>query len=224
MEEHPECHFCVCGVQEVNVNKQPLGIFHPCEKIENSFISPDDLVKYAATYSFQTSSYLMRYDDWKDYVLNPPDFRRVSDIGDLPIMLYFGSLGETIYINKIMSCYRRGAPSSYSAKKNNWDADNKKRHFEKQVNVWKYFDAYSHGKYHKLCSKKISQNLFGQLILQSKAKEFLKEENRDYFDALTIGKKIYVLLGILFSNIIRKHYIATMNERENKEMALWEGK
>ena len=43
MDAHPECHFCVCGVQEVSVNKTPLGVFHPAVEIKSEIIDPHNV-------------------------------------------------------------------------------------------------------------------------------------------------------------------------------------
>lgn len=221
MEENPDCHFCVCGVQEVTTDKTPIGVFHPNEEISDSIINPDQFVYYAGKYSFQTSSYLMKYEDWKEYLTNPPAFKKVSDIGDLPMLLYYGTLGNTAYINRVMSCYRRGGASSYSAKKNNWAEDKRIAHFEKQMKVWELFDEYTKRKYHRLCSLKVAQNMFGYQILQKKAGDFLKAENRDFYNSLPLVKKIYILFACIAKNAVKKHYLSTMIGNENKELELW---
>lgn len=224
LEAHPECHFCVCGVQEVTSNKNPLGIYHPNVKIEGTTISSRSFIGYASTYSFQTSSYIMRYEDWKEYILNPPQFKTVSDIGDLPMLLYFGSLGEAAYVGRIMSCYRRGASTSYSSRKNNWTDEKRISHFERQTKVWKYFDEFSNGKYHDICIEKAAQNMFGDLILRGQTKEFLKKDNREYYDALTALKKGYILLSCILKKTMKRHYISTVVKNEQKERLLWENK
>lgn len=221
MEQNQDAHFCVCGVQEVSENGRILGISHPSIDIEETIIPSTDFVRYAGTYSFQTSSYLMRTDDWKEYVLNPPEFRKVSDIGDLPILLYFGSMGNTVYVNRFMSCYRRGAPTSYSAKKNNWTEEKRIAHFEKAIKVWGCFDQYSKGFYHEVCAEKISQNMFGYALLRLDAKSFLKNENKEYYYKLPLPKQGYILLACVLKKVMKKHYLNTQLHIERKELEAW---
>lgn len=76
LENNLDCHFCVAGVEEVALDKTPCGVFHPPVPINQPFIPPEEFIKQAAKYYFQTSSYVMRYDDWKEYVMNPPEFRK----------------------------------------------------------------------------------------------------------------------------------------------------
>lgn len=222
MEEDPDCHFCVCGVQEVTVNKQPLGVIHPKAGVKGPFMLPETFIQHAGTYSFQTSSYVMRYADWKKYMEHEPAFKLVSDIGDLPMLLYFGSLGKTAYVDRVMSCYRRGAPTSYSAAKNQWSEEKRITHFEKQMNVWKLFDEFSGERFHNTCVKKVSDHMFGYCILQYRARDYLGAQNREYFGSLSNAKKTYVLLACVFQKLMKKHYMSNMIKKENKELSVWE--
>ena len=222
MEDNPDCHFCVCGVQEVFLNGKPLGVLHPSTEIPSGYITPNDFIRYAGTYSFQTSSYLVRYEDWKEYILNPPTFRKHSDIGDLPMLLYFGSMGPTGYVNKIMSCYRRGAPTSYSTQKNNWSVEKRIEHFEKQANVWRAFNKFSNQKYCDTCNQKIAQNLFGYHLLLGSAKTMFKSENKLFLRKFRFRKKMYLLLACVFKKKMKQHYLSEMKKREKQQQSLWE--
>lgn len=222
LENHPKCHFCVCGVQEVMLNKKPLDVLHPSMNIDQKIIESDVFIQLASTYSFQTSSYLMRYDDWKNYMENPPAFKTVSDIGDLPMLLFFGSLGQTAYVNKLMSCYRRGAPSSYSTKKNQWTVEQRIVHYEKQMNVWKMFDDFSNYQFHRICTKKAGQNMFGWCILKEKMAEMLKTNNREYLQSFPFSKKLYIMLAVVFKKSMKRIYLHSMNKREIKQQRIWE--
>ena len=221
LEKHPECHFCVCGVEEVSANKTPLGVFHPAEEIPQEIIEPEKFIELAGKYAFHTSSYLMRYDDWAPYVLDSPPFYRVSDIGDLPMLLYFGSLGSVGNVNRVMSCYRRGAPDSYSNRKNNWQEQNKIRHFKCQCASWREFDLWSSRRFHEVCAKKVSRNMFGLCVLSCSARDFLTSENREYYRKLPVPKRLYILLAAAFPRLMKWHYTVTMKRREEKELALW---
>ena len=222
MESHPECHFCVAGVEEVSINKNSLGVFHPGFPIEGEIIHPNDFIQYASKYAFQTTSYLMRYDDWKEYICNPPEFKKGTDMGDITMMLYFGSAGETGYINRIMSCYRRGAPSSFSANRTHWTAEKMISHFEKQLKVWEEFDLYSNGKFHDVCLKKVSDLLFGYYILKNKARELMSKENKEYFSYYSLPKKMYVFAACVFKDGLKKKYLKTMQNRDEKKRLQWE--
>lgn len=222
MEKHPECHFCVAGVEEVSVNKNSLGVFHPSFPIEGEMISPDKFIEYAGKYAFQTTSYMMRYEDWKEYICNPPEFKKGSDMGDITMMLYFGSKGCTGFINRVMSCYRRGAPSSFSANRTRWDEEKMKVHFEKQLKVWREFDIYSSKKYHAVCAKKVSDLLFGYCILKNNAKELTSKENSEYFSYYPLPKKMFICAACIFKNRMKKRYLETMQSRDEKKRKLWE--
>lgn len=224
LESHPDCHLSVCGVQEVAIDETPLGIYHPNFNIAESIISPESFIKYAGSYAFQTSSYVMRYKDWKRYIQNPPKFKKVSDIGDLPMLLYFGSLGNTAYVKRVMTCYRRGALTSYSSKKNKWTEEKRLIHFEKQIKVWKSFDEFSSKRFHDICVTKVSQNMFGYLILKKCSKDFFASNSKEYFNALPVAKKLFVLISCVFRDVMKKYYFFSMIQREKREQSIWTNK
>ena len=221
LENNPDCHFCVAGVEEVALDKTPLGVFHPAHKIESLFISPKAFVAYANDYSFQTSSYMMRYDDWKEYIQNPPEFRKKSDIGDLPILLNFGSLGRTAYIDRIVSCYRRGALTSYSAKRIFWSEEERITHWTKSVESWKAFDVFSNGRFKDTCSNAIAKPMFDICIVTCNAKQFFMRENIRYFQALPSRKKLFILLATVLKKPIRTLYWGKVKKTEKSLLKSW---
>lgn len=222
MESYPECHFCVAGVEEVTINKKSLGVFHPDFPIVDKLIHSTDFIRYASKYAFQTSSYLMRYNDWIRYICDPPNFVIGSDMGDITMMLYFGCAGDTGYIDRVMSCYRRGAPDSFSANRINWNEEKMIVHFEKQLKVWREFDEYSNMRFHDVCSKKISDLLFGYYILRNRAKELISAENKDYFSLYSMPKKLYIFAACLLNKKMKQRYIMTMRRRNEKKRRMWE--
>jgi glycosyltransferase involved in cell wall biosynthesis len=221
LESNPESHFCVAGVQEVTADEKPLGIIHPRDPISESSISPEKFIWLASSYSFQTSSYVMRYDDWKQYIQNEPGFKKLSDIGDLPMLLYFGSKGQVMYVNRIMSCYRRGAATSYSARKNQWTDEKRIEHFERMIGVWRDFEEFSSGRFHDTCTKKIGDNMFGYCILRKKAKEFFESGNREAFNRLPKAKRVFVRIACVLRSFMKWYYKYSLGKREKKELAIW---
>ena len=221
LERNPDCHFCVAGVEEVAQDKTRLGVFHPARRMESSFISPESFVSFAESYEFQTSSYVMRYDDWKEYILNPPEFRKKSIIGDLPMLLYFGSLGRTAYVDKVMSCYRRGAPASYSALRIHWSEKQRLAHWKRSMDTWKEFNQFSNGRFIETCSKAIARPMFDYCIVTCNAKSFLKRENAVFFRALPKNKKAYVLIATVFKRPIRALYRSKVKKHEEGILKKW---
>ena len=164
----------------------------------------------------------MRFDDWKEYICNPPEFRKGTDMGDITMMLYFGSMGKTAYVNRVMSCYRRGGVSSFSTDRNSWSEERRIIHFEKQLKVWSLFDEYTNTKYHDICVQKISDMMFGYCVLCENASALLNKENSDYFAKLTFFKRIYIVIACVLKKTMKKNYIRTMQRREEKTQSYWE--
>lgn len=199
MEKHPECHFCVHKVKQVTDKGEDSGGFYPSFAIESGIISRDHFLTYAIkSYPFQTSSYFRRMEDIRNLVMNKPDFYKAAIVGDKPAMLYYGSLGDTYYIDKTLSCYRVCSDGSWSAeyKKNN---TLRAKHADASIAMYDLFDKFSEYRYTVLIQKvkkkyEITRNA---CLLNSRdyARFLLKKENRAAFhEYYNLNGRIYVLL------------------------------
>lgn len=221
LEEHPDCRCCVGGVQEVTLNKVPLGVYHPSFPINRDVIPQQEFIEYVSVYAFQTSSYLLYADDWKEYMQNPPAFREASDIGDTPLLLFFGSLGNAGYIDRVMSCYRRGAPASYSAEKRSWSEEKRIRHYESLTNTWRLYDEYSQFRFHKTCGYRVARYMLGSCVLRGKASEMLRRENRQYFKMLPAKRKVFILAASVFPGKMKTVFLSMTQNGERTEISSW---
>ena len=116
MEEHPECSICTHTVQRVFEDGSLSNGFHPQKKMSEGKLSAQDFLNMRSQYPFQTSSFFVRHSLWYDLMMNPPEFRKVSDVGDEPTLLYMVAHGDIYYISENMSSYRTMSVGSWSSR------------------------------------------------------------------------------------------------------------
>ena len=92
-------------------------------------------------YPFQTSCYMFRNDLYRDYLYNKPDFAKCINIGDRPLCMYLLTKGNGYFIERTMSCYRRFAPGSWSAKTHN-KTDKKTTYLKSLITMMERFSEY----------------------------------------------------------------------------------
>ena len=223
MEANPECGLCIHRTKEVAESGEATGIEYPKQIYETGILSAEDLFDSIEPRMFHTSSYFFRADYWLEYRYNPPAYNVVCDVGDVPYLLYFGSKYGIYQINEVLSCYRRGGQSSWTNKRFQVNEARLIKHHNAIVETYKIFDKDTEQKYHWICTRRISKNLFAKCALSSNFKELLSKENRDYYAELPAAKKAFARLGLLLPGLVKKIYIDHLHKIEKKERERWNG-
>ena len=222
MEQNPTCGLCLHRTMEVTEDGKETGREFPCRVFETGFLPGEELIDTIdESRLFHTSAFFMRGCYWHDYIVNPPDYRSGSPVGDVPIMLYFGSKYPVYQINEVLSCYRRGAPSSWSNRiryQNNWD--NLAKHHQGMLTMFLRFDK-GNKEFHKVMRQPISKQLYANCALTGKMRLFLKKEYLEYFNTLAVKKRLSVIFGILFPSLLKKMYVSHLVRFINQERAFW---
>lgn len=142
LESNPDC---VMSAHKVNVIKEDgaeIGYTCPREDIQTSVLPLGYIcTNYPNAKYIHTSSFFLKADNYKDFRLNPPRFRKVAPVGDIPTLLYFTSLGKAYYLNETMSHYRFMSLGSWSFRNQN-DAEKEKRHREINIKMKNMFVEY----------------------------------------------------------------------------------
>ena len=97
------------------------------------------------SYPFQTSSYFFRADYVNNLVEKAPDFMKSAKVGDVPLLLYFITKGDFIYLDCEMSCYRVMSVGSWSSCNDN--IQNRIDQIKTGMATYILFDVFSNGKY-----------------------------------------------------------------------------
>ena len=206
MEAHPECHMCVHSVREVYMDETPSGGMFPPTDFPAGVMESGRFIELCQEYNFHTSSFFFRTDEYRQYRGNMPEFARLCPVGDVPCMMYFGQLGAVYYLQETMSCYRRGVPGSWTVRQKAKSADKIAAHRRRMSEVYRSYDAFTQRRYHDFCVKMIGKNLAAAVILEKKAAEMLKKQNREYFRGLNKSRKLYVLASVVFPGAMKEQY------------------
>ena len=198
MEAHPECHFCVHKVQCVDEAGDLVTRCYPSIEVRNGLLATEEFMGIIGQqYAFQTSSYFRRMEDYRNYLQNPPEFVKVADVGDVPTMLYLGSLGYVYYIHEPMSCYRMNSIGSWTLRQRG-DSNRQRMHAMAMVNMYDVFNRETQDRYKEAlmpCRRKynLTQCIFNLQDPQN-ARILLKKENRDFLNQNNFQCKVYVFL------------------------------
>lgn len=199
MDANTDCFLCVHKTEEIYADGTKSGTVFPKTDIPSGKIQSREFLKLCRAYSFHTSSYMFRVDEWKRYILDPPEYKKLCDVGDEPYMLHFGQLGGVCYISDVMSAYRRGVEGSWSDRNAKaTDPARLAKHPIAMINTLKEFDKATENKYHDITAPRIASMMVKAGLLTKTSKDMLKGENREYFNILSKKKKLSVLIAAAF--------------------------
>ncbi len=205
MESHPECYMSVHKVQEVDEVGTPTERCYPLQPVNEGVLTQETFMRLCEIYNFQTSSYFLRADEYLELRKSPPECFESTGVIDQCLLLYFGNLGPVYYIDSTMSCYRRGVATSWSTANRNVNmSDSYIRNIQNMMEMLKGFDTFSNGKFKVSIDRRISKYMFSELVLTNKSRLFLKKENRRYFKALPVKRKLITTFSMIMPDMAKK--------------------
>lgn len=200
LENNTECKCCVCTVRDVDEDGTPLNATHPSTPFGSSVIDIEGFLKLATTeYAFQTSSFMFLKEDYSEYIFNPPEFKKVSPVGDWPMLLYFCTKGNIYYINDEMSCYRRNAVGSYTTTMGVATVEKRKKYNQGLIDMINTFDKYTDYKYHNYCeqfSERFVKYYYDCLKEERNFKEIVNKKYRKFFKEESSKDRLYIKLKV----------------------------
>ena len=197
MEANPNCKMCVHKVLRISEDGAPTQITYPRFQQKTGVINGEDFIYKTIIYSFQTSSYVFNAEAFKNLFQDTPEFARIAPVGDECYVLYFGSIGDVYYIDKVMSCYRNWSIGSWSSRHR---ADNKKNidAIYKIIRMFEEFNKYSSYAYNTAIQKRINKRRIRALFLERNYKAILKKDLREEFLQLKRKERLCVYLYAYF--------------------------
>lgn len=191
LRDNPTCKMCVHKVQIINEDGTATGLYYPQIDIKEAILSPEDFVSYVCDEKyFQTSSYFFDGDCFRSFYNNLPEFRKIADVGDDPLKLFFADLGPVYYQTSVMSCYRQACLNAWS--NNNWATE---KHFKRMIKMMELFDDYSKARFHTSCLKRIRYFEFLVAQKNNDYKTLLKKEYRESFKNFSFKAKVFTYLS-----------------------------
>lgn len=175
LETNKNCYFSVHKVECVSEDGTLLNVTMPNFSLDTGvYNSKEFLALQRYTWPFQTSSYFMDADKYKEYINNLPEFAKVSPVGDEPLILYFGQLGDTYYINEALSRYRKAAINSWTSRQKKLERSVLLNYFERKIKSIDLFDNFTMNRYHEICECRKFYLLIEKNSYQNNSKEMRK--------------------------------------------------
>lgn len=147
MEAHPEVAACVHATDNVHAE---TGVTMKTQRYadHDCMISVEDAATHSQCYA--TNSLFIRTDVLKDYRRSP--FFKLKVDGDHRMLIYFTMVAGGIhYHNEVMSAYRMFAKGSVNLSMAMSDkiAQVAKEKHDNRIELLKFADEYTHGRYHQ---------------------------------------------------------------------------
>lgn len=200
MEMNPDCHMCVHRVQDVNEDGSLADMQRPWFALDSGIVAPRNFVYYVAVYHvpFQTSSVFARTTDYQQYLSKEIKFRNISNVGDFPLHLYFGQLGNNYYLDDTMSCYREMSIGSWSERYAKGGKERERKQTEINIGMLKAFDKYTNGQYHDIIAQRTNPYDFSIFEEEKNYKAMLQIQYRKYLRTFPIKRRLFVFLQAYF--------------------------
>ena len=193
IESHPDCTMCITAAQLVNTKNKKIGEIYPFA--ENGEYGIPEYLKRNS--NIPTASIMVKTKDLIE-VYNMP-YRKVSDVGDVPISLYMFSNGNVYYKNSCDVAYRINNPNSWVGRTK---GEKYIEHLKKSIETHKVFDEYTNGKYSEAIKQKIRERNLQILISQQNFKGAIFEYP-DLIKGKKLKQKVYVYLGAYAPRLLK---------------------
>lgn len=214
LEQNPNCVFCAHKTRRIKGANMQLAGFIPRIGFSKNIVKPDEFVnRIFLERPFQVSSFFFKSQYVKDLYKNIPDFYSLSSVGDIPLMLYFSTLGDVYYIDEEMSCYRTDADNNWTHKQRTSLHLLIKRK-NNAIDVAEKFNVYTHQKYNDVIKEYTLVCEYLKLLYSKKYRTMQKEPYKKIFARLTDSraKKYYKFFGLF--PFLEKPYQALKHKRQ----------
>ena len=178
LEAHPECIACVHNTENIYEDGTSKNTFIPKAAFDTEIIEAVDIMdRMASEFPFHITSYFIRSSAYKQYIIENPLYKRLSDVGDEPLLLMCCSGGKIAYINETMSCYRNNVPGGWQSR---ITKEKLIAHYEKMIDMMWQYNLYTHNRYDTQCENYIKKMRFLIASLNLDFKTMVRKDNRRF--------------------------------------------
>lgn len=198
LEKYDNCHMCLHRAVVTDESGKSADWGYPQNTINTGVMESYDLLKGLTDgYFFHTTSFLCRSADVRRFAKELPDFYKISDVDDVPMLLYFGQLGQNYYLNETMTAYRRNSVGSWTEnQKNNFTRI--KEHKLRMIELYHHYESYTNSKYSDLTEHWINNERFMIAEYEHDYREMSKKKYKEFLTKRSLKFKLKVkLLGLL---------------------------
>lgn len=198
LEKNPDCFFCVHKVEAIREDGSDAGFFYPQQKQVNGkegvILSRDFIARYMETYAYQTSSYFVRTDLYKNFTENPPEFRKIAPVGDAPLMLFFAAMGNVYYIDEVYSKRRLNSMNSWTTRMLKDESQQIKQH-QALIMMLKEYNLFTQNKYSDMISHGIENIRFDIAMIECNFNSLLQPQFKKRLSKYSIKRRFFIYLG-----------------------------
>ena len=204
MLEKEDSSFFATGRSEViDEAGNSRNYFFPDMEISTGVYSSAEFLKLCLFQRFQYSSFVIRADKYREYILDPPEFRKKARVGDVSILLYFSYLGSVCYVSEVVSRYRLGSVNSWTSRFSLMNSEEKAAVRRNSIGVYEAFDAYSGFRFHDIVAKKILSEDFSIARYEMNFAQINSNKYRENFSALNFKWRFIYRLGTICPWLVR---------------------
>ena len=204
LEKHSDCVFCTHRVRFIADSGEIINQSLPTSINHTVILKKDEWVKgcLSSNYLFQTSSYFFKSKIVKKYIYEIPEFIKAAIVGDTPLMLLSADIGNCIYLEDEMSCYRINSDSSWTRSMQN--VNQRRKHVQKGIEYLSIYNQFSDYIYDKYINFYVQMTKINFEFSSNNFKAIFSKEYCDYVSAMPIKQRIkYSLYAILpFTRIL----------------------
>lgn len=196
---HKNCFLCVHKTQ-IKGDTRVGGSSLPVTNFDAGVIDSNTFLESMYVYNFHTSSFFFDKDKLLEYYSKELKFKNVSLVGDVPMMLYFGYIGDVYYIPEYMSVYRRNNSSSWTDKHIRSTVLYVKT-AKSMIEMMKEFNIYSNSEYKNMCDKSINDWEFGICFRTNDYKKIMEDRFVSERKQLSFSRKLVIYLGCVLPKL-----------------------
>lgn len=181
MVKNPQCTMYINAAEKVDMDSLHIGVMCPFEK--SGYYGLSEYINKKA--NIPTASIMTTAEHLSK--LYKKEYRKASDVGDIPMHLYMFSNGDVYYDDSIMSAYRINNPDSWVGRQT---AKSYSAHLKRIKHVYDLFDDDTKRKYTQLVKEKILKLEFRIFLLEKNLKEIRKLKYKKHYKRLSVKEKL----------------------------------
>ncbi len=155
LRNNPNCHICVNKVGSCKENGEPLSSELPSYQLNTAVYHPEYLLEKGL--EFQLSGTLFLRNDFEKYNNSKFGFFISPTPTDTKLYLYFISLCDYYYCDRITSIHRSASIGSWSSNQSKLTLGRRIEYFNNRIELYELYDKYTEGKFSEIIEKKIDK-------------------------------------------------------------------
>ncbi len=219
LEKHPDCTLCIHSARVLTID----GSFSD-RRVRpyrgTRFLSSEDIIDKPQGYAMASLVFPSAVvKDLPSYYTNCP-------VGDIPQQLMAAAMGWGYYIDRDMSVYRVGVPTSWTTQEKKGDYINKQRRYVRQMRqMYHEFDQATECRFHGAVVSAARRIWYLTKVNTKCYPVVLNRQYRRYFRELTFRTRFYIYMEAFFPRLYklldtaarcRRRYLQTAAAQKKK--------